>query len=65
MWFKSLLLVLIGYWIYKRVFRVVDAVKQDGNPQQSKTTTIRKKSNKRPKLDHSDGGDYVDYEEIK
>ena len=63
MWFKSLLLALIGYWIYKRVFRVVNAVKEDGQPQQRRRPAP-KPSNKKPSLDHSSGGDYVDYEEI-
>ncbi len=63
MWFKYLLLVLVGYWIYKRVFRVVDAVKRDGQPPQDSKARPTESNNK-SNIDHSKGGEYVDYEEI-
>ena len=63
MFFKSLLVVLIGYWIYKRVFRVVDAVKQDGKPKQTKNSTTRQQ--RKTSSDHTNKGEYVDYEEVE
>ena len=64
--FKYLILGLLAYWIYKRIFRVADAVRQDGNA--SSTDRTAKPTNTPPQksnMDHSKGGEYVDYEEVE
>ena len=63
MMFKYLLIVLIGYWVFKRVTRVADAVKRDGRPPEDKHPNSNKKKN--TNIDHSKGGEYVDYEEVE
>ncbi|MFT5952092.1 MAG: hypothetical protein ACI9AU_000808 [Bacteroidia bacterium] len=62
--FKYLLIGLIAYWVFKRVFKVADAVKQDRNPPQSDRPSPPQ-PNKKPNIDHSKGGEYVDYEEVE
>ena len=54
--FKYLLIGLIAYWVFKRVFKVADAVKQDGNPPQSDRTSPPQ-PNKKSTIDHSKGGE--------
>jgi hypothetical protein len=61
--FKYLLIGLIAYWVFRRVFKVADAVKQDGKPTQSDRPK-QQPPNKKPNIDHSKGGEYVDYEEV-
>ncbi|MGK0368641.1 MAG: hypothetical protein ACJAYZ_000506, partial [Bacteroidia bacterium] len=41
-----------------------EAVKKDGNPPQSGGPT-QQPPNKKPNIDHSKGGEYVDYEEVE
>jgi hypothetical protein len=60
--FKYLLIGLVAYWVFKRIFKVADAVKRDGKPPQDDTATPP--PNKKPNIDHSKGGEYVDYEEV-
>lgn len=55
---KFILLAIIGYFILKRVFKVSEAVRNDGKAP-SKQNTSPKPSNK-----DKHGGEYVDYEEI-
>jgi hypothetical protein len=62
--FRYLLIGLVAYWLFKRVFKVADAVKRDGKPPQNDTATP-KSPNKKSQIDHSKGGEYVDYEEIE
>ena len=61
--FKYLLIGLVAYWVFKRIFKVADAVKRDGKPPQDDSDTPPP-PNKKPNIDHSKGGEYVDYEEV-
>ena len=61
--FKYLLIVLIGYWVFKRATRVADAVKRDGRPTENQKSKPNKKTD--TNIDHSKGGEYVDYEEVE
>jgi len=61
--FKYLLIALVAYWVFKRVFKVADAVKRDGQPTQDNRS--RQNNNKKSNIDHSKGGEYVDYEEVE
>lgn len=61
--FKYLLIGLVAYWVFKRIFKVADAVKRDGKPPQGDSATPPP-PNKKPNIDHSKGGEYVDYEEV-
>jgi hypothetical protein len=62
--FKYLLIGLVAYWVFKRIFKVAEAVKKDGNPPQSGGPT-QQPPKKKPNIDHSKGGEYVDYEEVE
>ncbi len=62
--FKYLLIGLVAYWVFKRIFKVADAVKRDRKPPQDDSATPTP-PNKKPKIDHSKGGEYVDYEEVE
>jgi len=53
----------VAYWVFKRIFKVADAVKRDGKPPQDDSNTPPP-PNKKPNIDHSKGGEYVDYEEV-
>ncbi len=61
--FKYLLIGLVAYWVFKRIFKVADAVKRDRKPPQDDSATP-KPPDKKPNIDHSKGGEYVDYEEV-
>lgn len=59
---RFLVIGILVYWIFKRIFKVADAVKRDGQPISNKPPVKPKsKSN----IDHSNGGEYVDFEEIE
>ena len=62
--FKYLLIALVGYWVFRRVFKVADAVKRDGRPAPDENITSEKPKSK-SNIDHSKGGQYVDYEEVE
>ena len=62
--FKYLLIALIGYWVFKRIFNVADAVKRDGRPASNDNIPSDKPKNK-SNIDHSKGGQYIDYEEAE
>lgn len=62
--FKYLLIGLVAYWVFKRVFKVADAVKRDGQQSQDHKANPSNPSNK-SNIDHSKGGEYVDYEEVE
>ncbi len=53
--FKYLAIGILLFWIYKRVFRIKEAVKEDSSNNNNQPNS--KKDNH--------GGDYVDYEEIE
>ncbi len=63
--FKYLLIALVAYWVFKRVFKVADAVKRDGQTPQDDRARPQQPNSKNSNVDHSKGGEYVDYEEIE
>ncbi|MGB0851302.1 MAG: hypothetical protein ACPGTP_08635 [Bacteroidia bacterium] len=58
--FRYLLVGLIIYWIGKRVFKLSDAVKNDGKPKNENPPS----GNKTRSTSDKHGGDYVDFEEV-
>lgn len=62
--FRYILIGLIAYWVIKRIARVVGAIQKDG-PDKPNNTTTRRKAPGQSNIDHSKGGEYVDYEEIE
>ena len=56
--FRYILLGLVAYWLFKRVFKIRDAVRTDRHPSQPQAPK------KEPKKDKH-GGEYVDYEEVE
>jgi hypothetical protein len=62
--FKYLLIGLVIYWVSRRIFRVADAVKRDSVPPQNEPKTTNP-PNTKSTIDHSKGGEYVEYEEVE
>ncbi len=62
--FKYLLIALVGYWVFRRVFNIADAVKRNGHPAPKENIPSDKPKNK-SNIDHSKGGQYIDYEEVE
>ncbi len=62
--FKYVLVTLIAYWLIKRVFRVADAIKRD-SPKQPNYTKEADHTTSKSSVDHSKGGEYIDFEEVE
>ncbi|MBT6234724.1 MAG: hypothetical protein HOI49_01360 [Bacteroidetes bacterium] len=59
--FKYIIIGLVVYWLYKRTF---SSAKRP-NRQQPGGIPRPSQPNKQSTVDHSKGGEYVDYEEVE
>lgn len=63
--FKYLFIALVGFWVFRRVFKTPNNTDRDSTPPPDNTAKPQQPNTKNSNVDHSKGGEYVDYEEVE